>query len=751
MSKTRIRPAAGYAALLLLLARMAVAGPTDADQALGLLGKQNDTGRLIQDEQPKLISSAEPVYPMECRRQGIWGNVVVEFVVRPDGTTTELKVVTSPDARLSQAAVDAVAKWRFIAGTQNGKAVYTHLRVPVSFGLQESSNGKARSLETVKPDHDPVVLFAARPQYPPEFVSKQVEGEVLVKFVVCPDGTTADAISLRSSDQRLVPFALQAVLRWKFRPGTKDGQPVYSELEVPIEFKASTPKPGADSNTAFIPASNTDSYLEKGNASLAAKSYSDAEAAFGEAIRSSPDTAPGYLGRARAFAGLGREDEAMEDFMRAASLDPSDKAALDSFKSSLPDTPERRWAALRYETFDTVWRTVNDSYYDPKFGGVDWSAVREKYRLLLPGAADDTKLIALVQQMLGELRRTHFAIIPRKAAVFNPAERVRIGTVGVDVAWIEGGVVVTHVRPGPKGVKAPLDAGDRITKVDGVDLDGILDALSKAGVGPSRSQLYVTQFVESRLSAAVGTKVHLTAAAPGATTREVDVTCGATDLPWSEPIGSFPSMPIQCVAERGADGVALLRFNVFVLPVMKRYRELEKTLVQGDSLIIDLRGNSGGITTIATGMSGWLCRDEFVLASMEQRTGHVDLSVYPQKHEFDGPVAILIDSQSASTSEVLAAGLKERHRARVFGEASAGAALPSLFKTLPTGDLMQYAIADIRTPQGSLIEGNGVAPDEFVAVTRAEVAAGRDPVEEAARRWIADARKAAGSGVPAGE
>ena len=723
----------------------------DSGQSLEQLVKTIQTDRLNRDEAPRLISGAEAVYPMECREKGISGKVVVDFVVKPDGTTDGLRIISSPDPRLSEAAVNAVGRWRFTTGMKDGKAVYTHMQVPVVFALQDSATGKAKSLETVKPDHPPVVLFAARPQYPPEFESKQVEGEVLVKFVVCPDGTAAEAVSVRSSDPRLTPIALQAVLRWKFKPGTKGGKPVYCAMEVPIQFKATTPKPGADSDTAFIPASNTDSYLEKGDRSLAAKSYDEAEADFDDAIRSSPDTAPGYLGRARAFEGLGREDEAMDDFMRAASLDPADMAALDTFRSSLPDTPERRWRALRYETFDTVWRTVNDSYYDPSFGGVDWKAIREKYRLLLPGAADDAHLITLVQQMLGELRRTHFAIIPRVAAVFNPAERLRIGTVGVDVAWIEEGVVVTRVRSDSKGVKAPLEAGDRITRVDGVILDGILDALAKSGVGPSRAHLYVTQFVESRLSAAVGTKVHLTAAAPGGATREVDVTCGVTDLPWSEPIGSFPSVPIQCRAERGADGVAVLKFNIFVLPVMKRFRELEKTLEPGDSLIIDLRGNSGGITTIASGMSGWLCSDEFVLAAMEQRTGHTDLSVYPQKHGFDGPIAVLIDGQSASTSEVLAAGLKEHHRARVFGEASAGAALPSLFKTLPTGDLMQYAVADIRTPLGSLIEGNGVAPDESVAVTRADLAAGRDPVEEAARRWIADRQSTSEASSTAGK
>jgi carboxyl-terminal processing protease len=741
--------AAGSAVLLLLLSCL-TAVAADYGQAPGLLTKSMDFGLQNKDEPPRLISSVEPVYPFDCRKQGIEGDVTVDFIVRPDGTTTAFKVPISADARLSQAAVNAVAQWRFIAGTRNGVAVFTHLKAPLQFALSARSKSAATSLETVKPDHPPAILSAAPPQYPPEFVAKQVEGEVLVKFVVCPDGTTTAAVSLQSSDERLVPFALQAVLRWKFRPGTKAGVPVYCALEIPIQFKAGKPKTSAASDTAFLPVSHTDSLLAKGDNALEAKSYSDAATAYAAAIKSSPDTAPGYLGRARAYAGLGREDEAMEDYGRAASLDPLDKAAMDTYRSTLPDIPERRWASLRYETFDTLWRTVNDAYFDPNFGGVNWLEMREKYRLLLPRAKDDTHLIELLQLMLAELHRTHFAIIPREAAVFNPTERVRIGTVGVDVAWIESGVVVTRVRPDSKGVRAPLNPGDKITKVDEVALDGLLAALSKSGVDPSRSHLYVTQFVESRLSAAVGTKIRLTAAGPGTTAREVGVTCGITDDSWSDPVGSFPSVPIRCSAERGNDGVAVLKFNVFVPPVMKVFRELEKGLLPGDSLIIDLRGNGGGLTTIASGMSGWLCRDEFVLASMEQRTGTVDLSVYPQKHGFDGPVAILIDGQSASTSEVLAAGLKEHHRARIFGETSAGAALPSLFKTLPTGDLMQYAIADVKTPLGTLIEGNGIAPDEWVPLTRADLAASRDPVEEAARRWIATALKAAGTGAPAG-
>ena len=671
---------------------------------------------------------------------------MVDFIVGIDGSTMRIRVLDSPDDRLSQAAAVAVSKWLFAPGMKKGAPVYTHLKVPINFDLNGSPAGHAKDLATVKPDHPPVVFFAAAPKYPPEFVAKQVEGEVLVKFIVCPDGTTTEVTAARSSDKRLEAFAVQAVQLWRFKPGTKAGSPVYCSMEVPVEFKAAKPKGDAASDTVFNPVTNGEVHLAKGAAALAANSFGDAVDAYTAAIEANPDAAPGYLGRAQAYAGLAREAEAMEDYTHAASLDASDAAALEAFRKTLPDTPERRWAFLRYETFNEVWRTVNESYFDPTFGGVDWLGMREKYRTLLPAVANDGQLVALLQQMLGELHCTHFSLIPRAAAVFNPSERVRIGTAGIDVAWVEDGVVVKQVTPDSAGARAAVNPGDQITKVDDVDLATLQEVMSKAGVGPSRAHLYLTQLVEARLSAAVGTKVRLHAVTTGSAPRDVVATCGTTELPWSEPLGYFPSVPIRCTTERGTDGIAVLSFNVFVPPVMKRYREFERSLAPGDGLIIDLRGNGGGLTVMASGMCGWLCHDEFVLASMRQRTGSLELDVYPQTHLFEGPVAILIDGQSASTSEVLAAGLKEHHRARIFGEPSAGAALPSLFKTLPNGDLLQYAVADVKTPLGSQIEGNGVEPDEPIHVTRADLAAGRDPVKEAARRWILSNHQPAGTG-----
>jgi carboxyl-terminal processing protease len=117
---------------------------------------------------------------------------------------------------------------------------------------------------------------------------------------------------------------------------------------------------------------------------------------------------------------------------------------------------------------------------------------------------------------------------------------------------------------------------------------------------------------------------------------------------------------------------------------------------------------------------------------MRMRVGYQNFKVTPQKNPYLGPVVILMDQMSASTSEVFASGMQEIGRAVVVGEQSAGAALPSIIQKLPTGALFQYAIADFKTPKGTLIEGRGVIPDVEIKLSRAALLAGSDTQLDAA-------------------
>ncbi len=154
-------------------------------------------------------------------------------------------------------------------------------------------------------------------------------------------------------------------------------------------------------------------------------------------------------------------------------------------------------------------------------------------------------------------------------------------------------------------------------------------------------------------------------------------------------------------------------------------------------VIIDLRGNPGGLGGMAMGIAGHLIADENKkLGTMRTRETTLDFVVNPQAQRYAGKVAVLVDELSASTSEIFAGGLQDLGRAKIFGRRTPGAALPSTMEELPNGDRFQYAIADYVSAGGKVLEGNGVQPDVPVVLDAKTLRAGKDPDMVAAIRWI---------------
>jgi carboxyl-terminal processing protease len=153
--------------------------------------------------------------------------------------------------------------------------------------------------------------------------------------------------------------------------------------------------------------------------------------------------------------------------------------------------------------------------------------------------------------------------------------------------------------------------------------------------------------------------------------------------------------------------------------------------------VVDLRGNPGGIGLMAMGMAGWFIdQPDQKLGTLYMRDTTLKFVVNPRAVTFAGPLAILVDGTSASTSEIMAEGMKDLKRARIFGTHTAGAALPSVFEKLPDGDGFQYAIANYISEGGQPLEGLGVTPDVETPVTREALLAGKDPALDAAVVWI---------------
>jgi hypothetical protein len=200
--------------------------------------------------------------------------------------------------------------------------------------------------------------------------------------------------------------------------------------------------------------------------------------------------------------------------------------------------------------------------------------------------------------------------------------------------------------------------------------------------------------------------------------------------------GNLPEMRVvfESRALEGGDGY--IRFNEFLDPgsIMPKFQAAVKGFSKAPGIILDLRGNPGGIGIMAMGVAGFFVDKEGQkLGEMKTRDTTLKFVIFPRPEVYSGPLAILLDGHSASTTEILAGGLQDLGRARIFGTRSAGAALPSDIIRLPNGDGFQYAQASYTSVNGKTLEGNGVTPD---VVVEQDEQTEHDLVIEAAEKWI---------------
>jgi carboxyl-terminal processing protease len=214
-------------------------------------------------------------------------------------------------------------------------------------------------------------------------------------------------------------------------------------------------------------------------------------------------------------------------------------------------------------------------------------------------------------------------------------------------------------------------------------------------------------------------------------------------------VGNLPASYVRLETRSLPKGpVGYIALNIFLDParIMPAFGEAVESFRDHRGIVIDLRGNPGGIGAMSMGLAGWFIGSSGrKLGTMVTREAPLRFVVFPRPKPYQGPLAILVDGGSASTSEIFAGGMQDLGRARVFGNRSAGAALPSVIERLPNGELFQYAIGDYVSEGGAHLEGVGVTPDETIVPTREQLLAGRDPVLEAAVAWILAQGKAEGA------
>lgn len=424
-------------------------------------------------------------------------------------------------------------------------------------------------------------------------------------------------------------------------------------------------------------------------------------------------------------------------------------------------------SALALATFDSAWQRIADTHFDTAFGGVDWHAVRQELRPEAARARDNDALRAVLRRMVGRLHESHFGIIPREASsalrgdddedVPGPDS----GTPGFDLRLASGQLLVTAVRDEGPAHRAGIRPGWVLFRVGNTDVADALRQLRDAQteLSPRMERMHAWASVTHRLAGPVGTTVQLAFLDSNDDTVRVSVEREAAP---GEIVRFLNLPPVNAHLEhhrmRGVDGtrVGLIRFNIWMTPISPQFARAMDELRDSDGIVIDLRGNIGGVGGMVMGISGHFLDTTVSLGALRTRTTELRFVSNPQRvsprgvrvRPYHGPLIILVDEVSASTSEIFAAGLQAVGRARVLGDTTTGQALPAHTYPLPNGDVLMHAFADFRDPNGDRIEGRGVIPDEYVPLDRVKLLLGRDAAAERAIAAVARLRAEDASAPP---
>lgn len=354
-----------------------------------------------------------------------------------------------------------------------------------------------------------------------------------------------------------------------------------------------------------------------------------------------------------------------------------------------------------------------------------WAEFQRRFDVLLAAGGDPDALAQAANRAMARSLddcHTRFAAsYDKELASYDGGERYGgIGASALDAQRFEprppGPVIIGLVDGGP-ATKAGIRLGDSVIGVDDTDVSG---------------------WQNSRV-------VELVRGAPGSTVR-LRIDRPGLPSPVVIPVerAEIESSLIESRLVPGPAGepVGYVQLKTFVRSVEPLLPQaIDDLRAQGaQRWVLDLRNNGGGsVPTFAVVASLFI--KEGTLGVTTDRTGAETLisTVRTQglHKDLDGPLAVLVNSLSASASELLAADLQEYGAGRVFGETTAGCFGNSQLFRLPDGSAMWITVRSLQSGlERRDVHKHGVTPDEVVRRSREDLASGRDPQLDAALAWL---------------
>ncbi|MFC1696426.1 S41 family peptidase [Pseudomonadota bacterium] len=302
---------------------------------------------------------------------------------------------------------------------------------------------------------------------------------------------------------------------------------------------------------------------------------------------------------------------------------------------------------------------------------------------------DKTLLEAAIKGMLTELD-PHSSYLPAKSLEeLNDASLGRYSGIGIDVQARDGRIVVNAIIDESPADLAGINPGDVITSINGRPIKGrpLQEAMDELLGQPD-------------------TNVVLRVMPPGEQEREVEITRQYIKI---------PTLSFQLLDESFGYFKMTQFHQDSAVDFQQSLESIRSDGIQVDALIIDLRGNPGGILRQAVAMAdGFLDGGLIVSTRGRNSTMQMEFRAEPGEWLPGVPLMILVDHSTASASEVLAGALQDNERAVIAGERTFGKGSVQSVLPLRNGAGIKLTTARYYTPSGRSIQASGIEPDVVI-------------------------------------
>ncbi|BAY67357.1 peptidase S41 [Nostoc sp. PCC 7120 = FACHB-418] len=358
-----------------------------------------------------------------------------------------------------------------------------------------------------------------------------------------------------------------------------------------------------------------------------------------------------------------------------------------SVRAALQDSPKA--------VVDQVWQLVNNEYVDGKFNQQDWLAVRKS--LLSKDYSSKEEAYVAIREALQRLNDPYTRFMdPKQFEVLTSQTSGEVSGIGIRMELNETTkrLTVLEAIENSPALKAGIKAGDEILAIDGKPTQQMkVDDASKLIRGKE------------------GTAITLRLGRTGRNTFDLKLTRAKIEVP----------TVVYNLKQEGSRRVGYIRLREFSAHAAEQMARAIRNLngQKVDSYVLDLRGNPGGLLQASIEIARmWL--DDGGIVRTVNRQGFNEDTKANRTALTKLPLAVLVDGNSASASEILTGALKDNKRAVVIGGQTFGKALVQSVHELPDGSGLAVTIAHYYTPNGTDINHKGITPDIKLELTDAQ-------------------------------